>query len=86
MRARPPPPCSPRSNKVPAIELVGSSIELFSNRITDADVESLVDTIASGLVVVEALYLCVNRVGDAGATALARLFYVRCCVACARAP
>lgn len=66
-----------RSSKVPAVELVGSSIELFSNRITDSDVFALVDVIMSGLVVVEALYLCVNSVTDEGAAALASLFQVR---------
>ena len=55
---------------------MGNSIELFSHRITDADVAAVVDTITSGAVVVEALYLCVNLISDAGAAALARLFHV----------
>ena len=71
---------------IPAIELLGSSIELFSDRIVDADVEAMVDTITSGAVTVDALYLWVNRITDVGASALARLLIVRgqhplcCCV------
>ncbi len=61
---------------MPALELVGSSIELFSNRIKDGDVAAIVDTIVSGLVVVEGLFLCVNNITDAGAGHLARLFQV----------
>jgi hypothetical protein len=62
---------------VSAIELVGSSIELFRNRITDADVLALVDTLCSGRVIVEGLYLCCNAITDVGAAALSRLFQVR---------
>jgi hypothetical protein len=69
-------PARLRTNQVPSIELVGSSIDLFSNRISDGDVEALVDTITSGMLVTQGLFLCVNRITDVGAAALARLFYV----------
>lgn len=58
------------------MELLGNSKEHFNNRITDADVEALVDALVSTGTQIEGLYLFYNLITDVGAAALARLFHV----------
>jgi hypothetical protein len=69
----------PRRSKsaLASVELLGNSKELFTNRVTDADMEALVDALLSTGTPVEGLYLFFNHITDAGATALSRLFHVR---------
>ena len=62
--------------RLPPLELLGSSKELFVNRITDADVEALVHAVLTSGVSVDGLFLCYNHITDRGAAALARLFQV----------
>lgn len=71
------PPSRRSLTALPALELLGNSPELSSSRLTDADVEAIVEALLAAGVSVEGVFLWYNEISDAGAAALARLFQAR---------
>ena len=62
---------------VETVPLNGNSKTMFSNRLKDADVEVLVDTVLTGAVVLAKLDLSYNHITDKGAEHIARMLRVR---------
>lgn len=65
------------ADTVDEVPLNGNSKTMFNNRLSDKDVEALVDTVVSGAVVLARLDLSFNNISDKGAEHIARMLRVR---------
>ncbi len=68
--------CLGRKSSLPALELIGSTKELFNCRLVDADVEAFVNTLISSNISIGGVYFLYHELTDLSAGHLARLLEV----------